>query len=85
MVSETDLRTTSEVIDACGGTGRVSALTGRSVSAVSNWRGWNHFPSNTYLAFQDRLRVLGKSASPSLWRMQRPESERVQSQPEVAA
>lgn len=63
------LKTTSEVLDALGGNSAVEALTGSRPSAISNWRGFETFPSNTYIVMTEALRLKGKSAPASLWAM----------------
>lgn len=60
---------TSEVIEALGGNPAVATLTDSKPNAVSNWRGFKTFPSNTYVAMTSALHEMGKSAPPSLWRM----------------
>lgn len=73
-----ELRTTSEVMDALGGNQPVADLTGSTNKAVSNWRGFEKFPSNTYVAMIAGLRAIGKTAPDSLWGMKQPaEAERV--------
>ncbi|WP_213287545.1 hypothetical protein [Bradyrhizobium sp. sGM-13] len=67
-----ELSTTSEVIDALGGNAAVAKITGSTVKAVWNWRGFETFPSNTYVALTDALRAIGKTAPPSLWGMKIP-------------
>jgi hypothetical protein len=63
------LKTTSEVIDALGGTAKTSNLMGVSMQAVSNWRGMMQFPSHTYLPLMALLRERGIEVPDSLWRM----------------
>ncbi len=67
-----ELRTTAEVIDALGGNQPVANLTSSTNKAVSNWRGFPTFPSNTYLAIIEALRARGKTAPASLWGMKTP-------------
>mgnify|MGYP003439481101 FL=1 len=67
-----ELTTTSEVMDALGGNGAVAELTGSSIKAVWNWRGFETFPSNTYVAMTIALRAAGKTAPASLWGMKLP-------------
>jgi len=67
-----ELSTTSEVLDALGGNGAVAEITGSTTKAVWNWRGFNTFPSNTYVAMTDALRAIGKTAPASLWGMKLP-------------
>lgn len=64
-----ELCTTSEVIDALGGNRPVAELTSSTHKAVSNWRGFPKFPSNTYLAMTAALAARGKTAPASLWGM----------------
>lgn len=64
-----ELSTTSEVMDALGGNVAVAELTGSSTKAVWNWRGFETFPSNTYVAMTDALVAKGKTAPASLWGM----------------
>jgi hypothetical protein len=68
----TELSTTSEVIIALGGNGPVAELTSSTPKAVSNWRGFETFPSNTYVAMTEALREQGKTAPASLWGMKVP-------------
>ena len=35
---------------------------------VCNWRGWDHFPTDTYVVIQRELALIGMIASPLLWR-----------------
>jgi hypothetical protein len=68
------LTTTSQVIDALGGTGAVAALLSSddekyTRKAVWNWRTFETFPSKTYVAMIEALRAQGKTAPASLWSM----------------
>lgn len=65
----TELKTAKEVMDALGGDRAVGVLTGRTRKAANNWRAFNRFPSDTYVAMQCALKELGHSAPDSLWRM----------------
>lgn len=67
------LHTTSEVMDALGGNLAVAEITGRNAKAVWNWRGFDTFPSNTYVAMTEALLAKGKSAPAALWGMKIPE------------
>ena len=67
-----ELRTTSEVIDALGGNPAVAELTSSTPKAVWNWRGFQTFPSNTYVAMTQALRAKGKTAPATLWGMRLP-------------
>lgn len=64
-----ELVTTSDVIDALGGTTRVARLTGRKLAAVSNWRDKTSFPPATFLVMQHALRDAGAKAPATLWNM----------------
>jgi hypothetical protein len=76
-----ELTTTSDVMDALGGNLAVAELTQSTVKAVWNWRGFETFPSNTYVAMTEALLAKGKSAPASLWGMKMPAN----SEPERAA
>lgn len=74
-----ELRTTMDVIVALGGNQPVADLTDSTNKAVSNWRGFETFPSNTYVAMTKALRSIGKTAPASLWGMKVPvESETIE-------
>lgn len=64
------LSTTSEVIEALGGATAVAALTGRKLTAVSNWHKFEHFPANTYLTLITALHYRGWHAPAWLWSME---------------
>jgi hypothetical protein len=66
--SPPELSTTTAVIDAIGYE-RVCQLTASTPQTVSNWRGWDHFPPNTFVVLSDELRRIRRAASASLWRM----------------
>lgn len=70
------LQTVDLVIDACGGTAAVAALTGRSPQAVSNWRAEQKLPPKTFLIFELQLRQIGAIAPPKLWGIDRPKRQR---------
>lgn len=60
------LNTTSEVIDALGGTAAVARLMGVSLQVVTNWRARKQFPAYTYLGLKE---ALGERNVPNtLWR-----------------
>lgn len=63
------LTTVDEVFEALGGNAGVAQVTASKPTAVSNWRAFGHFPTNTYLIMTEALRAQGKAAAPSLWRM----------------
>ena len=69
------LKTTSEVMDALGGNQAVSQLTGRTAQAVSNWRRFDSFPSNTFVAMTAALAMSGQFAPASLWGMRAAEMQ----------
>jgi hypothetical protein len=62
------LATTSEVIDALGGTAAVARLTGRSMQAVSNWRERGRFTAAAYDPITKALSDIGRRAHPSVWK-----------------
>ena len=64
------LTTTSEVIDRLGGDERVSALFGKGIKAVLNWRYSGKFPANTYIAFRVELAKQDSDADVALWNFQ---------------
>jgi hypothetical protein len=64
--------TTVEVIEALGGNQAVAALTDSTNKAVSNWRKFETFPSNTYLAITTALQAIDKTAPAALWAMKVP-------------
>jgi hypothetical protein len=72
-----ELRTTVEVIEELGGNQKVADLTGSTNKAVWNWRGFETFPSNTYVAITEALQSRGKTAPPSLWAMKTPAEQDV--------
>jgi hypothetical protein len=64
------LATTAEVIEALGGTMAVARLTGRRMTAVSNWRRRREtFPANTFLTLTRALASAGCDAPTWLWGM----------------
>lgn len=69
------LDTTEQVIDELGGNGPVAEITLSKPNAVSNWRNFKTFPSNTFVAMTDALRARGKSAPASLWGMKLPSEQ----------
>lgn len=70
-----ELNTTSLVMDALGGNPSVAELTGSNTKAVWNWRGSETFPSNTYVAMIEALRLKGMTAPASLWGMKQPSEQ----------
>ena len=71
----TEIKTTTEIIDALGGNLKVAALTSSKPKAVSRWRGTT-FPANTYLIIKAELLRLGVSAPDHLWSMREPPAVR---------
>lgn len=69
------LETTEDVIVALGGNAPVAEITASKPNAVSNWRSFKTFPSNTYVALTAALQAIGKSAPASLWGMKASASE----------
>lgn len=67
------LTTASAVIDLLGGNPAVARLTGRRAQAVSNWRRFNAFPADTYVALTEALKAIDASAPNSLWGMVAPD------------
>jgi hypothetical protein len=63
------LDTADQVFDALGGNSGVAEVTAAKAPRVSNWRAAGSFPPNTYVAMTDALRVQGKTAPATLWRM----------------
>lgn len=61
------LTNADQVIDALGGTSAVAALTGRGLSAVSNWRKSGRIATETFLIFDAALKAKSCKASPALW------------------
>jgi hypothetical protein len=70
-----ELSTTSEVIDELGGTTAVARLLGMSLSRVSNWRAFEHFPPDTFVALQAALAERDATAPASLWRQMVPPAQ----------
>lgn len=69
------LTSTNAVIEALGGNRPVARLTARNPKAVSNWRQFQTFPSDTFLALTAALDRKGHHAPSSLWRQVQAESE----------
>lgn len=63
------MQSTTEIIDLLGGNAAVAKLTSTTAKAVSNWRGFNRFPSNTFLVLKAALTRAGHSAPDHLWSM----------------
>ena len=77
------LASTSEVIDALGGTAAVARLTGRTMQAVSNWRERGFFTAAAYEPINKALNEAGLRASLCIWKSLPPSA--LTSQPERAA
>lgn len=67
------LHTSTEIIDALGGTQAVADLLGAKYTAVFNWRTFGALPANTYVTLLGALEKNGCTASPRLWGMREPE------------
>lgn len=65
----TELKTTRAIMDVLGGDRAVGELTGRTRKAANNWRAFNRFPPDTYVAIRAALKDRGHNAPDSLWRM----------------
>ena len=76
-----ELITTSSVIDELGGNPAVADLTNSTTKAVWNWRGFETFPSNTYVVMTEALKAKGKTAPASLWGMKVPSPDHVEAYP----
>lgn len=55
-------------MQALGGDNAIADLTRRTYKAANNWKTFNRFPADTYHIMQCKLRKLGHTASPKLWR-----------------
>lgn len=69
------LTTTRDVMEKLGDTAAVARMTGRKLSAASNWKNFDAFPPDTFLVMQTELRRLGIEAPASLWGMVEPAAE----------
>lgn len=67
-----NLGTSSEVIDALGGTSATARLTGRKPQHVTNWRASGRLPADTFLIVKKELKAIGHDAPPSLWGIKEP-------------
>lgn len=61
------INSADEAIDLAGGTTKVANRFGVDVRVVSNWR-VRGFPPETYAAWQEILKDIGRTAPASLWR-----------------
>jgi hypothetical protein len=68
----TELRTTSDVIDALGGPTEVAGLVGGTVQRVWNWRRAKTFPVGADEVLKPILRKRGLCASDAVWGRPRP-------------
>lgn len=66
------LNSPEQVIDALGGTKAVSALTGKSMQAVSNWRA-RGVPAEMFLVLESALTRSGLSCDPAVFGIRRPD------------
>lgn len=57
----------SDFINALGGTNKVSAMTSRVPSAVSQWKKRGHIPSTAYLQMRAEAERLGISVDTTLF------------------
>ena len=64
-----ELTSAREIIKKLGGLNAVAEITARNPKAITNWRIFNRFPSNTFVAMQRALVELGYTAPPDLWGM----------------
>jgi len=60
---------TSDVIDALGGTSAAAQKIGVRPQVISHWRVKGKFPAHTYIALRDLLEKEGIEAPDHLWRM----------------
>lgn len=67
-----NLYTVDQVFDEFGGYIGVAEIVGCKPNAASNWKTFGSFPANTYVALTEALRLRGKTAPASLWRMKLP-------------
>jgi hypothetical protein len=72
------LTTFDEVADALGGLTALAHLTGRRLTAVSNWRCQRgRFPARMYLVVEAALNKRGLTAAPDLFGFEQPPIRRV--------
>jgi hypothetical protein len=69
------LTTVESVIDALGGPTAAASLAGVGLSAVSNWKARNKFPSEMFLIFSDALAKNGNTPDPALFGFRSPAGE----------
>jgi hypothetical protein len=60
---------TSDVIDALGGTSTAAQKIGVRPQVISHWRVKGKFPAHTYIALRGLLEKEGIEAPDHLWRM----------------
>lgn len=65
------ITTTSDLIDALGGTKAICDLLNVGQQAVSHWRVRDRLPAHTYPTVQSELMKRGLSADLSVWRWDR--------------
>lgn len=77
MKKLTKITDPAKIVEVLGGREKVAELTlATNVKAVWNWPYFGEFPPNTYKVMTDRLRRLGYTAPPYLWKQkgfERPE------------
>lgn len=69
MVMDQPLQTTTDVLDALGGSAAVAEMMGLANNAVSNWKKRETFPPKTHLVLMRELKARGLNAPDSLWGM----------------
>jgi hypothetical protein len=71
------LTTFDQVTDALGGMTALARLTGRKLTAVSNWRCQNggRFPTRTYFVIEQALNARGLSAECRLFAFERKDDD----------
>lgn len=66
---QSPFNTTSEIIDALGGTSSAAEKVGVRPQVISHWRVKGYFPAHTYLALKALLEKEGIEAPDTLWKM----------------
>lgn len=69
MAYKKHLESTISVIEFLGGNKAVAELLDADEKAVANWRYFEVFPANTYVALKHVLRLHGRTAPDELWTM----------------
>lgn len=66
------LNNVAEIVEVLGGPKALQILTSAKRQAVHNWIGYfERFPPNTYFVMIERLKELGYTAPPYLWKMRK--------------